>query len=212
MIEHQGIYLPEGERHLQGWMDRAGEIVDGRGTYQIKKLRAALSHCSRFRVAIDIGAHVGMWTMQLAKAFAHVHAFEPVREHRECFALNVDALNVTLHPFALGDADASVAMHTSAGSSGDSWVDGTGDVEMTTLDAFELEDVDLIKADTEGYELFALRGAQQTIARSRPVIIVEQKPGRAEKYGVARTEAVAYLERAGYTLAQAMSGDYIMVP
>ncbi len=83
MIIHQDIYLPDNEKHLQGWMTEHGEIVDGKGTYQIEKLRAVLDHCQNFRVAVDIGAHVGLWSLQLVKRFEHLHAFEPVAEHCE---------------------------------------------------------------------------------------------------------------------------------
>lgn len=212
MIVHQGIYLPDNEKHLPDWMNKAGEIVDGKGTYQIKKLRVLLSHCRQFRTAVDVGAHVGLWTMQLAKRFDHVHAFEPVQAHRECFALNVEALNVTMHPMALGESDGLVAMHTEPASSGDSWVSGDGDITMRTLDSYEFEDVDCIKLDNEGYELYALRGAEQTLLRCRPVVCVEQKPGKAQKFGLPETGAVAYLIGIGYKLARELSGDFIMVP
>ena len=210
MIQHQGIYLPDGENHLQGWMTANGEIVDGRGTYQIKKLRAAISYCTSFRGAIDVGAHVGTWSMQLAKRFAHVYAFEPMATHRECFALNVDAPNVTLYPVALGERAARVAMHTNPTSSGDTWVSGAGDVQMYALDSLELAEVDFVKLDCEGYELFALRGGEQMLKRWRPVVIVEQKPLRAQKFGLPETGAVDYLQGLGYTLAAEMAGDFIM--
>lgn len=204
--------FPDGESHLQEWMRTKNERVDGRLAYQYHKLAAATSYCSRFRNAVDVGGHVGLWTRNLARKFAHVYAFEPMATHRECFALNVDAFNVTLHPCALGEAEGSVSMHTNPTSSGDTWVDGTGDVPMHTLDSYEFDDIDFLKADAEGYELFVMRGAAKTIKRCRPVIIVEQKPGRAEKFGIGRTDAVTYLQSLGYKLAQEMSGDYILVP
>jgi len=71
--------------------------------------------------------------------------------------------------------------------------------------------VDLIKLDCEGYELFALQGAEGTIKQYRPTIIVEQKPGRAQKFGLEQTQAVTYLEGLGYRVVQVISGDYIMV-
>ncbi len=212
MIVHQGIYLPDNEQHLQGWMDKAGEMVDGRGTYQIKKLRAAASYCKQFRTAVDVGAHVGFWTMQLVKRFTYVQAFEPVAAHRECFALNVEAFNVTLHPCALSETAGSVAIHTSTTSSGDSWIDGCGDIPMLTLDSFDLNDVDFVKIDTEGHELSVLRGGEQMLKRCRPVVIVEQKREHSLRFGLPKLGAVDYLLGMGYALARELSGDYILTP
>lgn len=210
MIQHQGIYFPDGEKHLPAWMDQAGEIVDGKGTYQIKKLRAAVGACKQRRVAIDVGGHVGLWSMQLAKQFEHVHAFEPVAEHRACFALNVVAANVTLHECALGEREGSVAIHTAPTSSGDSWVSGEGEIPMRRIDDYGFENVDLVKIDTEGFELFVLRGAEEMLKRCRPVVIVEQKPGHAQRFGIGEKDALPYLQGLGARLLKEISGDFIL--
>lgn len=216
MIQHQGIWLPDGETHLTEWMTRNGEIVDGKGTYQIKKLRAALSYCRAFRTAVDVGAHVGMWSMQLAKRFEVVFSFEPVEAHRACFMLNLSRelaqYAVTLQPCALGDHEGSVCIETAPTSSGDSRVGGDGDIPLRTLDSFEVPDVDFIKLDCEGYELYALKGGEKTIRRDLPTIIVEQKPGRGQRFGLPERGAVEWLETLGYRCVQEMSGDFIMVP
>lgn len=198
-------------------MDKAGEVVDGRGSYQIAKLRKALSYCKSFRNAVDVGAHVGMWTMQMAKRFDHVYSFEPVAAHRECFAKNVTEPNVTLEACALGERYGMVGIVSAPTSSGDSHVAvgngrDDGDIQLVPLDHFALMDVDFIKLDCEGYELFALRGGEATILRDKPVIIVEQKPGKAQKFGLPETGAVTYLQSLGYRQAECLSGDYIMVP
>src|SRR3954470_5797421 len=91
MFEHQGVWFPDGENHFPSWMDKNGEIVDGKGTYQIRKLREAMKHVKKFRVAADVGSHVGLWSLQLVKRFSSVHAFEPVAAFRECFSRNLPA-------------------------------------------------------------------------------------------------------------------------
>lgn len=206
-----GIWLPAHDQHLGKWMLDRNEQVDGRLTYQYHKLTEALKHVKFFRCAVDIGAHVGLWSMHLAKRFVEVQAFEPIGLHRHCFNLNVDSDNVELSAVALGEVAGSIAMHTTPGSSGDSWVKGDGDIPLVTLDSLELTAVDFIKLDCEGYELFALRGGRATIERWRPAICVEQKPGKAKQFGLKDTEAVDFLKGLGYALAREMGGDYIMV-
>jgi ribulose 1,5-bisphosphate carboxylase large subunit-like protein len=83
---------------------------------------------------------------------------------------------------------------------------------MRMLDSYGLSAVDFIKLDCEGYELFALRGAEETIKRWMPVITVEQKPGHGQQFGLGDTDAVRWLLKRGYKLAQELGGDYIMVP
>lgn len=213
MINHQGIWLPAGETHLTAWMDKAGELVDGKGTYQIKKLRTALSHCTRFRTAIDVGGHVGLWAMQLAKKFQSVHAFEPVEAHRDCFMLNThDLTNVTLHAAALGMEEGMVRIETAPTSSGDSRIGGPGDIPLRTLDSYNIKDVDFIKLDCEGYEYFALRGGEQTIREYMPTIIVEQKPGRGQRFNLSELAGVEWLMTLGYGCVAKLSGDFVMVP
>ena len=211
MQNYRGLWLPDGERHLIEWMDKVGVFIDGLPTYQYSKLTAALEHVKQWRVAVDVGAHAGTWSMHLAKRFGHVHAFEPVEAHRECFRANLSkAGNVTLHEVALGAKTDHVAMHTAPTSSGDTWVNGPGDIPMITLDSLALEVVDFMKIDCEGFELFVLRGARETIERCHPTVIVEQKPGKGPQFGLGETDAVVFLQELGYTVRKVISGDYIL--
>jgi hypothetical protein len=70
-------------------MIKRNAVVDGNLPYQYHKLVAAMKFVRSFRVAINVGAHVGMWSMHLARRFDHVFAFEPIPLHRACFTGNV---------------------------------------------------------------------------------------------------------------------------
>src|SRR5258706_82750 len=80
------------------------------------------------------------------------------------------------------------------------WISGAGDIPMITIDSLELPVADYIKIDTEGSELNVLRGAEKTIKRCGPVIIVEQKPGHAQRFGYGEKDALPYLQSLGYSL------------
>ncbi len=213
MLMHQGIYLPDREKYLVEWMTENGEVIDGKGTYQIVKLRAALEHCKSFRTAIDVGAHVGLWTLQLAKAFARVEAFEPVQSHYYCLTANLaHANNVGLHACALGDREGTVSMKVNAAISCKSRVDkGSGDIPLDRLDSYGFTDVDFIKIDCEGYERNVVNGAARAIQQWRPTMIVEQKGHASTYYGLRKEAAVELLESWGMKRALEISGDYIMV-
>ena len=68
----------------------------------------------------------------------------------------------------------------------------------------------LVKIDCEGWELPVLRGAEVTLRCCKPTVIVEQKPGRAQRFGHADTGAVDYLQSLGAKLRAELSGDYIL--
>jgi FkbM family methyltransferase len=220
-MKHVGNWwFPDHEKHLLDWMatPKARVVINGRESYQGRKQLAALELVpkDRRRVAIDVGSHVGLWSWNLSHWFKTVEAFEPVPEHRECWQANMGTRQdeVSLHPYALGDEPGHVSIVTEKGSSGNSMVDikGKGSVEMRTLDSFGFKDVDLIKIDTEGYEVFVLRGAELTIKASWPVIVVEQKRDHSSShFKVAPLSAVTLLKSWGYKVAQEISGDYFMV-
>lgn len=213
---HQGIWLPDHEQHLVEWMDKSGEIVNGKGSYQIRKLRAALEHVKNWRVAVDVGAHVGFWSMHLAERFSRVHCFEPHAEHRACWEKNVRPsapAMAFLYPCALGAASGKVALEVPPGSSGGTHVSGAGEITMRTLDSFNLRDVDFLKIDVEGLELQVLQGAIDTLKRCRPTVIVEQKahtPGGQKHLAGGGTPAVDFLLAMGAKQRAVLSGDYIM--
>lgn len=210
MKQFGGWNFPDHETHLIEWLRKVNDDKDGRLRYQGKKQDLALSFCRSKRVAIDISGHVGLWSFYLAQLFEQVHAFEPVADHRDCFNANVQTGNLVLYPCALGDREGSIAMHTSTGSSGDSWVSGGGDIPMHRLDSYGFSDVDFIKIDCEGSELPVLRGAEETLRRCRPVVIVEQKPGHAQRFGFGETAAVDYLQSLGATLKARKAGDFVL--
>lgn len=210
-LEH-GWWWPDHEIHMLEWMahPRNKMRLNGRETYQGRKQVAVLAHCKNSGVAVDIGGHVGLWSYNLAHRFDHVHAFEPVATHRECFQRNVNLPNVTLHHCALGAIEQTVSIVTTQGSSGDSQVRPGTDIPMKRLDSFGLENVDLIKIDTEGFEENVCRGGVDTIVRCKPVIIVEQKRDMHARFGLAHLGAVKFLKSLGMKQLEEISGDYIL--
>lgn len=207
-----GVWLPAGETHLTAWMMKMQQHEDGHLCYQKHKLDAALALVKDFQIAIDVGAHCGLHAMRLTKRFDFVHAFEPVALHRKAFELNVTG-QYQLHPIALGESDAMVNMKSDPHSSGDTVVDGPGEIPMRRLDDVlgDQFGIGFIKLDCEGFELHALKGGEQLLLRCRPVVMVEQKPGKATSFGLPQTGAVEYLKGLGYRLVKEISGDFLMV-
>lgn len=207
-----GVHLPAWDTHFAKVIGK-NPIVDGKGTYQYRKLLAALEVTKSRRHAVDAGAHVGLWSRILAKEFDFVTAFEPMPEHADCFEMNLAGLsNVQLERCALGDRSgvATMVFPMADVASARIDLDGAGDqVRIKELDTFDLRSVDFLKMDVEGFCLPILRGGEQTIRRDRPVVVVEQK-GRDEHFGVDRFAATDLLKSWGANIVLDMKGDYVL--
>jgi FkbM family methyltransferase len=184
-------WVPDDDTHFAAYLASSG------GQYQEPHRRTSLQHCVRRRLAAE---------------FEVLHAFEPVAEFRECYARNVTAANVQLHPFALGNAACRARIEVASGNSGATRIVDVGDegAEVRTLDSLSLGVVDYIKLDVEGFELFVLEGAYETLLRCRPVLTVEQKGHGAQRFGVEQYEALDYLRALGAAVLGRVVDDWIV--
>ena len=137
-----------------------------------------LPHLKGRRICIQAGGCLGIWPLRLSQLFDRVITFEPEPTNYYCLQMNTAHLsNVEAHNAALGQrSGGSVHMKlTDIGNSGAHYAVPGGDIPVVCIDDLDLDDVDLIYLDVEGYESQALRGAINTIKRCTPVIGVEDK-------------------------------------
>lgn len=214
----EGIWLPDDDTHFEFHL-RQGEKFCGCGTYQFRKIQAAVGVVpkDRRRHAVDVGAHVGLWSRVLCHYFDGVTAFEPVPDLSLCLAANLEGIdNVDVVDVALSSESTPTLHMTRPGENSGNWAvsrDGVRSdlvVKAETLDSYDLVDVDLVKIDVEGWERDVLFGGERTIREYKPIVVVEQKPGNAERYGVERLAAVELLKSWGASLLWVKSGDYCM--
>ena len=143
--------------------------------------------------AIDVGANKGVFAYALADIADHVIAFEPNPDYA-FFARWMLRGRAEVHGLALSDgtgrgtlyvpiSDQGMVLHL-AGSLKRTHSQfrniKTYDVEIRMLDDFNLVNVRFIKADVEGSEREVLDGARSTIARDRPIILLEILSGTHE--------------------------------
>ena len=206
MKEVQGWWLPEKESHIQDYF-KAVNV----NAYQPLHQQTAIKQCERFRTAVDIGAHVGLWARGLTEKFEKVICFEPCDEFADLLVKNAPKVH-TIHRCALGWREGQVAMNITPENTGSTHVNrgAVGLIPMFPLDHFELKDVDFIKIDVEGYELDVIKGAVQTPKDNDPVLIVEQK----ERYVIpeeGKHAAVRFLMRElNYRVIGRVVDDWIL--
>jgi len=171
-------------------------------THDLVHLQWALRHVDNFGVAIDGGAHQGIWTRELLKRFDEVIAFEPVASNRRLIPQGA-----TVYPYALGDKAGTVDMQPGTENTGQYHVKPGNMHTMVALDEFKIV-CDFLKLDVEGYELQALQGAEGLLKRCKPTVLIEDN-GLCERYGVERLAADEYLKRLGYYCVGRMNKDYL---
>lgn len=212
MREQYGWYFPDIETHFPEML--AKNIKKGGPTeYQQPVRLRSLQHVKNRRTALDIGANVGLWSRDLTKYFDQVIAFEPVAMFRECLERNVTASNIKVENVALGDSEGQVRMIITEGNTGHTHVDPTstiGDTRIIRLDSLNLQNVDYIKIDCEGFEYRVLQGARQTIQRCRPVVVIEQKPHDMYSKDYGQFAAIGLLEDWGMVRLDQVKDDWIM--
>jgi FkbM family methyltransferase len=71
-------------------------------------------------------------------------------------------------------------------------------VPARTIDSYNFEDVDAIKIDVEGSELFVIEGADATIKKCRPVVQVEIVPKQCAQYGYNPQDLYDYFAKLDY--------------
>jgi FkbM family methyltransferase len=137
-------------------------------------------------VIVEAGANIGALTVPIANAseVAMVYAFEPQADmHRLLVANlkeNVELRAVRTFPSGLGAKEEMMHYVPNVWNTGNvSLFKGETDhrhahsARVLTLDGFELERLDLLKADVEGMELGVILGAKKTIAKHRPYLYLE---------------------------------------
>lgn len=162
-------------------------------------------------VAIDVGANVGYFTLLFSRLVGQsgkVFAFEPTRR---TFQFLIDNIRLNecsnVYPFnsAVGDHSGQLQLiqAESYAESDTNFVRlSNGETPIVTIDSLRLPKLDFIKTDTEGFDLRVLRGAENTLRRCRPAILLEVNPGALARYGDSAEELTQFLASLGYSFRQ----------
>ena len=163
---------------------------------------------------IDVGAHIGYHALLMSKLVGPkglVVAFEPF-PHSFRFLLDNAVLNTAsnlkVENVALSDrcetlrlsfsADEELSMTPSVAGYGVKGREATVEVPALSLDSYLVElckAPNLIQIDVEGAEMSVLRGAEATLRRARPKLLVEIHGWETG----AREEVSRFLSHLGYT-------------
>jgi FkbM family methyltransferase len=192
------------------------------GEWEPGTWRAISEHIGPGKVFVDVGAHVGYFSLKAAKAVGpqgRVLAVEPNPETLKVLRANVEANRdamITVYPVACSESDGFLDLFAAARAN-------TGASSLSKANAMHygpvvnsyhvptrrLDDlvrdsgvtrVDFVKIDVEGAELLVLKGAVATLDKFHPVLTIEMEPEQLKSMGATTDDVKQLLSAHGYAL------------
>ncbi len=180
------------------------------------------AHLANDATFLDIGANVGIYSTALSIAKQRrlrCVAFEPIPATiavlRSTLALN-GIVSCEIAPIALSSRSGALRLSSFGGGANNFWVPdasvGVPTLEVATVSLDEwmasrpAAPPAAIKIDVEGHELDVMKGAQQTIRRARPAMVVECHCGSWDELGVSRGEFRDLVQSFGYRHVRGRAG------
>lgn len=201
-----------GHRMLLDWQTHKAFVF---GVYERQVVWAVESTLAPGSVAVDVGAHIGYYTLLLRKlvgSTGRVVAFEPWPDVAAVLKRNA-SLNgypdIIIEQQAVADRSGKVTMTrrnddplTSMSSVAS---EGELDVAAVALDDYFApgEPVSFVKVDVEGAECLVLEGMRRILADHRPILVVEA-------HGSAGRPAMEMLEQQRYRVTVIDAGGHLL--
>lgn len=215
--------------------DRVTESILFRRTWEPSTTQQLLRHVTPGGTFVDVGAHVGWYTLQAARVVGpkgRVIAVEPNRETLAVLRANIHASGidriVVVAPVACADSETALTLYAaSRENTGESSLSRTNASQEFPIAASymvrarRLDDivreagpghVDAIKIDVEGAEFLVLKGAAETLDRDRPTVSVELIDHQLRSMGSSAAELTSFMQSHGYRAAGAYEENTIFVP
>lgn len=125
--------------------------------------------------AIQAGGNVGLYPIYLSGHFRRVLTFEPELENFRCLRENCKPFpNIEYFKAALGDKSGTAGISRKPENSGSPRIEGGGSTHIRRIDDLQLTACDFIWLSVNGYNVKVLKGAEKTIAKFRPVIVLAE--------------------------------------
>jgi FkbM family methyltransferase len=179
------------------------------------------------KTIVDVGANFGFHTLEFADLVeddGQVISFEPQRlvYYQLCGNIILNGYdNITAHNVALSNEHNTLKMEnlqyhsTDTINIGNAHLDsyyesGFNYVKVMPLDAFDFENVGVLKIDVQGYEPKVLDGAIETIKKHKPIIFFELEMPQLQIYGWNDNDVFKRLDALGYTYKKVIDADHLV--
>ena len=171
----------------------------------------------------DIGANIGWYALNFSTIIKHgsVYSFEPIPETHEILNNNIiinNATNIKTFNIALSDKDGETEFFYNPDELGASSARNIKELSQIKkikcitkkLDSFvdenKIKNLDLIKCDVEGGELFVFEGGLETIKKFTPIIFTEMLRKWSAKFNYHPNRIIKYFSDIDYKCFVVSSG------
>jgi FkbM family methyltransferase len=190
-------------------------LMAATGDWEVNEGFIFRAHLRRGATVVDVGAHVGYYTVMAARAVGRrgrVFAVEPDPDNAALLLENVrrsGLRNVRVIRAAAWRETTRVRLLRDRVNTGDNRVVPAADadradnclVDAVAMDErLERESVSVMKIDAQGTDHVALEGMRETLARCRPVVFVEFWPAGIREAGFEPESAVELYRELGYRI------------
>lgn len=204
-----------------------------RGGYERDEIEFVRGVLKAGDTAIDVGAHIGFFTMQMAAMVGPtgaVYSFEPFPPNADLLERSLDENRledrVTFQRAAVGatTGTATLTFPVETLNSGGAYLLRAGTAPLTgnqkeNVPVVALDDVKvsgrvrLIKMDVEGAEPQVIRGAARLLANQHPVILSELHPTQLDRAsGVTPDQFLDQLRACGYRVQTIDGAEMVHAP
>jgi FkbM family methyltransferase len=181
-------------------------------------------------IVIECGCHIGTHTIKLAKLCKKIYGFEPMPKTNYILNMNISLnkidnafisdLGVSCEPGKTnflwtcpGNPGASGLNNNPMGKPEYANIQENIEVSLTTIDSLNLDKLDFIKIDVEGYESLVIKGGIVTISKFKPIIVVEVWKNHSGEVDINYTrDLFKELIDIGYTISHIYGPDFLFLP
>lgn len=178
------------------------------GKFEDEVLDAIKTHVKPGMTCVDVGANLGLMTIEMAAAGADVYSFEPdpynyyllkrnLHENRlKASIFNIAMLNHSGYANLYYDKK-NLGNHSMTPANIDGY-SGKSSVSCSSIDEFFRTPIDFIKVDTQGCDYHVLSGGANTILKYHPLMIIEYYPKGLLNMGVKPSKLLEFISELGY--------------
>jgi len=182
-------YLPQMRSGFKSSIVNLIKVLIRKNSFEPKMVKLFQTLINDYDLVMDIGANIGCTSILFGELAEQVISFEPSTTTYNLLQKNIKQSgleNIILFNYALGSSNAFSEITYSPDNRSGGFISNqtkissghvTEKIEIKKLDDIiddlNIQKIDFIKIDVEGFEKEVIEGARSTIERFRPIIVLE---------------------------------------